>query len=524
METEFSYDQYEEEIEDSNEDDTSDGDDSSSDETTIPVKKQKKVNYEICKINFDEIRSKAGTLVSLVENNVITTGPTEISDPISVYITEAKSQLNITFDLTDIQLKALYSLAQLKDTIVNIGTGEGKSMIYYLSIVILGKILNIPKPIGLCLQPTNDLSEDKLQNPVTKTAFLTRSGDFRLSTEKTEFSEPRDAVECGDFPAVVCSGEIIACSDGQQFLKKIESHLVVGCLDDGHLFNSDQWGDPSFRGDMSEMPRNIRGLLRKTGAPFLILSATESKADIKITKRICDLEKNTTLIRSSPVLHNHMFINIKSPPDCNSFFGTPDGNCGTKHLLDEIYFREFIDSVKSGTKPKKAILFVQKIKDLNAINDYLNKELKGKVDPKAKPWVTNFSGKGHVSKVKLRERLKANDVSLIVTTSVMLVGIDFPDIQIVIILRPFSHLSSFIQAAGRGGRRRKDNTRALVPVFSLFNNTDISKCQKHITESVRNFLQNDNVCKKKLLHDYFQYHKEENYVTSHVWCCNVCSL
>ena len=126
--------------------------------------------------------------------------------------------------------------------------------------------------------------------------------------------------------------------------------------------------------------------------------------------------------------------------------------------------------------------------------------------------------------MKLRERLKANDVSLIVTTSVMLVGIDFPDIQIVIILRPFSHLSSFIQAAGRGGRRRKDNTRALVPVFSLFNNTDISKCRKHITESVRNFLQNDNVCKKKLLHDYFQYHKEENFVTSHVWCCNVCSL
>ena len=85
METEFSYDQYEEEIEDSNEDDTSDGDDSSSDETTIPVKKQKKVNYEICKINFDEIWSKVGTLVSLVENNVITTGPMEKSDPISVY-------------------------------------------------------------------------------------------------------------------------------------------------------------------------------------------------------------------------------------------------------------------------------------------------------------------------------------------------------------------------------------------------------------------------------------------------------
>ena len=85
-----------------------------------------------------------------------------------------------------------------------------------------------------------------------------------------------------------------------------------------------------------------------------------------------------------------MYINVKSPPDCNSFFGTPEGNIGTKHLLDEIYLREFIDLIKCGAKPKKAILFVQKIKDLNAINDYLNKELKGFINPKAKPWITNL--------------------------------------------------------------------------------------------------------------------------------------
>ena len=51
METEFGYDQYEEEIQDSNKDDTSDGDDSSSDETTIPIKKWtlKSVNLTLMK-------------------------------------------------------------------------------------------------------------------------------------------------------------------------------------------------------------------------------------------------------------------------------------------------------------------------------------------------------------------------------------------------------------------------------------------------------------------------------------------
>ena len=272
------------------------------------------------------------------------------------------------------------------------------------------------------------------------------------------------------------------------------------------------------------MPRNVRGLLRKTGAPFLILSATESRADVIKSKRICDLQTNTTLIRSSPVLHNHMYINVKSPPDCNGFFGTADGNIGTKDLLNEIYFRDFIYAIKNGLKPKKAIVFVQKIKDLNAINDYLNNELRGYLDSTAKPWITNFSGKGCISKSKLRQRLNSDDVFLIITTSVMLVGIDFPDIEIVIILRPFAHLSSYLQAAGRGGRRRNDGSRALVPVFTLFNNSDISKINKHMSDNVRNFLLNIDVCKKKILHEHFQYDKRETYITSQEWCCSVCSL
>ena len=230
MESESIHD-YHEEVEDDEEDNSSDGAD---EENNVMGTQPKKNNYEIPQLNIHEIVAKAGKLVPLLENNPIIVGPVEISDPISVLIRDAKSELQIMFQLTEIQSKALYSLAQLKDTIVNVGTGEGKSLIYFLAIVILGKVLNIKKPIGLCLQPTNDLSRDKLQNPVMKTAFLTRSGDFQLSTEKTQFSEARSAVESGEFPAVVCSGEIIACSDGQQFLRNIQSQLSLGCLDDGY--------------------------------------------------------------------------------------------------------------------------------------------------------------------------------------------------------------------------------------------------------------------------------------------------
>ena len=311
MEDEFQYDVYEETVEIQSEY----SDEFSDDEE--PSKRQKigqPYEFSISIERANEILDKAGTLVEASENTCVVIYPQVMTDPVTIMISEAKNQLNITFELKEFQIQALHSLAALKDTIVNVGCGCGKMIIFYLGIVILRRILNIKNGLGICLQPTNDLREEKISTcPPLPTAFLTRKGNFKLSNEETEFSEPVDLISSGEFPALLASAEAFACSNGKNFLNIVHNQLVLGAADEGHLFQD--WGTDEFRVDMSQIPRNLHGLMRGTGAPFLILSATESKLDIKSTKIIFDLQPQSTIIRSNPVLSNHMFVNLTRSPN-----------------------------------------------------------------------------------------------------------------------------------------------------------------------------------------------------------------
>ena len=54
-------------------------------------------------------------------------------------------------------------------------------------------------------------------------------------------------------------------------------------------------------------------------------------------------------------------------------------------------------------------------------------------------------------------------------------GLDCPNIDLVIMVRPYSMIHSLVQACGRGGRKMMDNFRRRVVFMLLFNNSDISE-------------------------------------------------
>jgi ERCC4-related helicase len=110
---------------------------------------------------------------------------------------------------------------------------------------------------------------------------------------------------------------------------------------------------------------------------------------------------------------------------------------------------------------------------------------------------------------------------LIITTSIMLQGLDKCDPDIVILLRPFTHLCSIVQAAGRGGRRRIDGMRKLVPVYLLYNNTDIRPNSKLVSNAAKQFYLDSVSCNKSLLHEHFKYCKKETFISLNNLCCNV---
>ena len=112
-------------------------------------------------------------------------------------------------------------------------------------------------------------------------------------------------------------------------------------------------------------------------------------------------------------------------------------------------------------------LFFKKEDDIADVNDYLCEALPDvSSDPSSCPWVVNFSGVGPVTTKSISNR-KA-DISLYLTTAVMLMGLDLDDIEIIGMVRPFSSLHSIIQACGRGGRRSMEG-RKKVAFFLLFN-------------------------------------------------------
>ena len=171
--------------------------------------------------------------------------------------------------------------------------------------------------------------------------------------------------------------------------------------------------------------------------------------------------------------------------------------------------------MRRGIAVKKAIWFFKWEEDIADTNDYLCNELPDLAqDPSSCPWVVNFSSVGPATAKSISSR--KGDISLYLTTAVMIMGIDLLDIQIIGMVRPFSMLHNLVQACGRGGRKTEMTGRQRVVFYLLFNNSDIAE-NSDISLAVRNFCLTAE-CLKKMLMDYFG----TKGTCGDQWCCSNC--
>ena len=89
------------------------------------------------------------------------------------------------------------------------------------------------------------------------------------------------------------------------------------------------------------------------------------------------------------------------------------------------------------------------------------------------PFVMQSSSVGPVTQSRIEQR---SDISLYISTSKMLMGVDIPGISVVIFLRPLNMLHYLLQGAGRGGRKLGNNSgvRGKVITYLLWNSSDIA--------------------------------------------------
>ena len=220
-----------------------------------------------------------------------------------------------------------------------------------------------------------------------------------------------------------------------------------------------------------------------------------------------------------------MYIKLARPPSINGFDSDPTSAdfLATEDILCRIVLDSYIDDILANRKPKVVMIFVQSFKELNAINRLLLLKLEDHLQGKAKPWAINHSDLGSRTKSELFRRMEEGEISLFITTSVMLCGVDLPCVDIIVILRPFGHLGSCVQAGGRGGRIRSDGMKSLVAVYMLFNATDIRDSAKFVTPPVRAFFRKD-TCTRQMLHQYFCPELVNQMPPNKDWCCDVCNI
>ena len=108
----------------------------------------------------------------------------------------------------------------------------------------------------------------------------------------------------------------------------------------------------------------------------------------------------------------------------------------------------------------------------------------------------------------------------------MLLGIDLPDIDVIIFLRPYNQLAALLQGGGRGGRRMENGRRRRVQVYQLYNSQDFTTQNKQMSPDMKRICLSQK-CTRSLLKEYFVNDSEENMDEEAVeigHCCHNCDI
>ena len=276
---------------------------------------------------------------------------------------------------------------------------------------------------------------------------------------------------------------------------------------------------------MKTVPGELRGKTIR-GAPTLCMSATATLAEIEELKVNNGLrDRNTVVLRSDPVESQFHYVKVERPPSCNGSFGTEsiDGDCkpGLIHLMNIIFFDMYVEKIKNGELVKTSIWICRNENDICDLYDGLSERLPDQAaDPHTCPFVMNHSGIGPITAESIRQR--RGEINLYLTTSVMLLGIDFSDVDIVGMVRPLNHCHYVVQAAGRGGRNMGNGLRRQVLFYLLYNRSDIATNVPGLSEDMREFCETKK-CLKIFLKDYFGFSSETS-LPSAEWCCSNCGV
>ncbi len=344
-------------------------------------------------------------------------------------------------DFRPLQADIIESVGQGRDTLALMPTGGGKSLCFQVPTMAME---------GLCLviTPLIALMKDQVEN--------LRARDIKADAIYTgltyrEIQIKLDNCQFGNYKFLYVSPERL---ESEAFRKRLaELPICLIAVDEAHCIS--QWGY-DFRPSYLRISQ-IRKLPSPTGVspqggteggpPILALTATATPDVVKDIQDKLEFREENVFQKS---FHRENLSYV------------------VRHTEDKLgQMLHILQSVQGS-----AIVYVRNRQNTKEVAEWINQQTNSEI-------ATYYhAGLSHAEKTKRQEAWKRGEIRLIVCTNAFGMGIDKPDVRVVIHLDLPDSLEAYFQEAGRAGRDGKEAFAVL-----LYNPQDKTKAKKRIHDN-----------------------------------------
>jgi len=327
-----------------------------------------------------------------------------------------------------LQKEAIGALLSGRDTFVIMPTGGGKSLCYQLPALMCEGTAIVISPLIALMK--NQVDAIRSQSAVSGIAHVLNS-----SLTKTETQAVINDLKSGVTKLLFVAPESLTKQHNIDLLKSIPLSFVA--IDEAHCIS--EWGH-DFRPEY----RNIRAIIDRLspGIPLIALTAT---ATPKVQE---DIMKN---------------LGMKDAVLLKSSFNRPNLYYEVRPKTDEV--NSDIVKLIAQHSNKSVIIYCLSRKKVEELAQIL--QLNG---IKAIPYHAGFDAK---TRVLYQDQFLMEDVDVVVATIAFGMGIDKPDVRLVIHYDMPKSIESYYQETGRAGR---DGGEGICIAF--YSSKDIEKLEK----------------------------------------------
>ena len=325
----------------------------------------------------------------------------------------------------------MISLLENRDTVANLPTGSGKSLIYQLLALMTGQAI-------LVITPTVALAEDQVRN--LNAGLKAASTGSANSASKSVLS--------GDHDVIFINPEWLWPAEGVSNVSKIadlhtKRPFAAIVIDEAHL--ALRWA--SFRKGFDQL-HQLKGSLPQVS--MLLMTATLRKAEVdKLTAKVGLLQPKVVRVSMT---RDNINLTVSQQIFCGESWGTKHSSTKVRYGRS---FKEILREQRTEFEKGKCFVYVDTIADAKNTTKELKKEgIEAEFVVGVKEMTT-------LERNTAIEKWKEGKAKVLVGTEAMGVGIN-QDVRLVIIIGLPQDLEGLWQKVGRAGRVEKSKGAAIL--------------------------------------------------------------